>query len=88
MSPPRKKVDGHRDWYKVSVETLRGWGILVLIVGAATAGYVGFRVWDRYAIQREAAHAIDEARVLFQRLRGEGSLVGFKTEYDTAWGAS
>lgn len=85
MSPPRKKVDGHRDWYKVSVDTLRGWGILVLIVGAATAGFVGFRVWDRYAIQREAAHAIDEARVLFQRLRGEGSLVGFKTEYDAAW---
>src|SRR5204863_9512424 len=56
-----------------------------LIVGAAAAGYIGFRIWDRYAIQREAAHAIDEARILFQRLRGEGSLVGFKTEYDAAW---
>jgi hypothetical protein len=85
LSPQGKKVDGHRDWYKISVDTLRGWGILVLILGAAAAGYIGFRVWDRYAIQREAAHAIDEARVLFQRLRGEGSLTGFKAEYDAAW---
>ena len=84
MSPGRN-VPKHRDWYKISVDTLRGWGIFVLLIAAAGAGYVGFRAWERYAIQREAAHAIDDARVLFQRLRSERSLAGFKAEYDAAW---
>jgi hypothetical protein len=79
-------MDGkHRDWYKVSVDTLRGWGIFVLLLATAGAGYIGFRAWEHYAIQREAARAIDDARVLFQRLRSEHSLAGFKTEYDAAW---
>jgi hypothetical protein len=84
LSPGRTAVK-HRDWYKVSVDTLRGWGVFVLILAAAAAGYVGFRAWERYAIQRDAARTIDEARVLFQRLRGERSLAGFKSEYDAAW---
>ncbi|MGH2670137.1 MAG: FecR domain-containing protein, partial [bacterium] len=84
MSPGRKDVK-HRDWYKVSVDTLRGWGIFVLLLAAAAAGYVVFQAWERYAIQREAAQVIDEARVLFQRLRNERSLAGLKTEYDAAW---
>lgn len=80
---PKNRRD--RDWYKVSVETLRGWGFFVLLVALAGAGYLGYRVWERYAIQREAAEVIDEARVLFQRVQGEGSLSGFKTETDAAW---
>jgi hypothetical protein len=85
LSPGRTAVK-HRDWYKVSVDTLRGWGIFVFLLAAAGAGYIGFRAWERYAIQREAAQVIDEARVLFQRLRSERSLAGFKSEYDAAWG--
>jgi hypothetical protein len=79
-------MDGkHRDWYKVSVDTLRGWGIFVLLLVVSGVGYVGFRSWERYATQREAARAIDDARVLFQRLRSDRGLSGFKTEYDAAW---
>jgi hypothetical protein len=85
VSPGRKQRDKDRDWYKVSVETLRGWGILVLMVVVASVGYVGFRLWEHYSIQREAARAIDDTRVLFQRLRGEGNVAGFKAEYDEAW---
>jgi hypothetical protein len=84
LNGPRK-LRQERDWYKVSVETLRGWGIFVLLVAVAGAGYLGYRLWERYAIQREAAQVIDEARVLFQRVRGEGSLGNFKAETDTAW---
>lgn len=83
MNGPRKREE--RDWYRVSVETLRGWGIFVLLVTVAGTGYVGYRLWERYAIQREAASAIDEARLLFQRVRSEASLGGFKSETDAAW---
>jgi hypothetical protein len=82
---PGRTARKQRDWYKVSVDTLRGWGVFVLLLAALGTGYVGFRAWERYAIQREAARAIDDARVLFQRLRGEGSAAGFKTEYEAAW---
>ena len=84
MNGPRKLRE-ERDWYKVSVETLRGWGIFIALVAVAGAGYLGYRVWERYAIQREAARAIDDARVLFQRVRGEASLAPFKSETDAAW---
>jgi hypothetical protein len=84
LNGPRK-LRKERDWYKVSVETLRGWGIFFLLVAVAGAGYFGYRLWERYAIQREAARVIDDARVLFQRVRGESSLAGFKTETDAAW---
>ncbi len=84
MSPGRNPGK-HRDWYKVSVDTLRGWGFFLLLLAVAGAGYVGFRAWERYAIQREAARAIDDARVLFQRLRSERSFSGLRNEVDAAW---
>ena len=51
LNGPRK-LRKERDWYKVSVDTLRGWGIFVALVAVAGAGYLGYRVWERYAIQR------------------------------------
>jgi hypothetical protein len=84
LNGPRK-LRKERDWYKVSVETLRGWGIFVLLVAVAGAGYLGYRLWERYAIEREAERTIDQARVLFQRVRGTDSLAGFKAETDAAW---
>lgn len=83
MSPSRKQRR-ERDWYTVSVETLRGWGLLALLVVLAGAGWVGFRLWEHYAIQRAAARAIDDARVLLQQVRGDG-LREVKPEYDAAW---
>ena len=83
LSPARKQR--HRDWYKVSVDTLRGWGMFILVVLLAAGCWFGFRVWERHAIQREAAHTIDQARVLFQRVRSEPSLASFRTEYEAAW---
>ena len=83
MSPAAKQR--HRDWYKVSVDTLRGWGMVGLVVVLGIGAWFGFRLWEQHAIQRGAARTIDQARVLFQRVRAEPSLAAFQTEYESAW---
>jgi hypothetical protein len=67
------------------VDTLRGWGVFALLVALAGAGWVSFQVWERYAIRRQAAQAIDSAGALFQRARTAGELTGAESEYDAAW---
>lgn len=73
------------DWYKVSVETLQGWGILLLLLVLAVTGYFGYRWWESSALQREAARVLQEDRRLFQQLQGSQDLQEFQAEYDTAW---
>ena len=72
------------DWYSVSVDTLRGWGIFAFVVTAAVVGYFGFREWERHAIEREAVAVVDESRVLIERLHSEPGLADFRSEYDSA----
>jgi hypothetical protein len=83
LSPAPKQR--HRDWYKVSVDTLRGWGMFALVALLGIGAWFGFRVWEQHAIRRDAARTIDQARVLFQRVRAEPALASFRTEYETAW---
>ena len=73
------------DWYKVSVETLQGWGVLLLLLILAVGGYFGYRWWESNALQREAARILEEDRRLFQELQGSQELEEFQAEYDTAW---
>jgi hypothetical protein len=66
------------------VETLQGWGLLVLILGAMGLGFLGYRAWDRQSLEREAASAIDEAEGLLQRLGNEKRAVSFAGELGAA----
>ncbi len=73
------------DWYSISVDTLRGWAIFLLLCAAAVLGYFGFRQWNQYNVEREAASVIDEALVLAQRLQSESGAEVYHTEYTSAW---
>jgi hypothetical protein len=68
----------------VSVETLRGWGLLLLILAVVGLGLVGYRVWDRQSLEREAASMIGEADGLLLRLRDEKRAASFSTELAAA----
>jgi hypothetical protein len=74
-----------RDWYKVSVETIQGWGVLVVLITLAAVGYFGYRWWEASALEREATRVLEEDRRLFQGLREAPELERFRTEYDAAW---
>ena len=48
--PPLKAGSPRKDWYSISVDTLRGWIFLVLILVALGLGYEAYRIWDRKAV--------------------------------------
>lgn len=83
MAP--KATPKSSDWYSVSVDTLRGWAIFLLLCAAAALGYFGFRGWSRYNVEHEASVVIDEATVLAQRLQTEAGAEVYRSEYTSAW---
>jgi hypothetical protein len=74
-----------RDWYKVSVDTLRGWGFFFVLVALAGTGYFGVQYLERQGLRDEAARVLDEDGVLFQQLRGDSGGAQFQLEYEAAW---
>lgn len=80
-----KRSAKQRDWYKVSVDTLRGWLIFFGLLGLAGAGYFGLQYVERQGLRDEAARVLDESGVLFQQLRGEVGGGAFLAEYEAAW---
>ncbi len=63
----RPQSDPRRNWYSISVETLRTLGVLLVAAGLLVVGARYFHRWEQKALSREASHVIDEARVLFNR---------------------
>jgi hypothetical protein len=78
---PRRK----RDWYSVSEETLRAIVILLVTVVVLGLSFLGYRLWESRAQEREARQVIDESQVLIQRLQDQDRGGGFRGEYDAAW---
>lgn len=82
--PARTGPRSRKDWYSVSVETIRGWGLLLLILAILGLGFVVVRTWERQSAEREAAAVIEEAGGLLQRLRDEKRIISFAGEYSAA----
>lgn len=83
--PVQKAVQPGKEWYSVSVETLKGWGLLLVILGLVAVGAFGYGLWDRQSRERAARSVIEEAGLLRQRLSGEKRVAsGFAAEYAAA----
>lgn len=83
--PAAKAKSPRKDWYSISVDTLRGWGFLLLAVAVLGGGYLGYRAWERHALEREAAQGIEEVGQLLQRLQGEPAQGSSKADYAAAF---
>ncbi len=73
-----------RDWYSVSVDTLRAWGIVLALGVMVAVGFFGYRYWERYDLERRASEAVGEARQLSSRLRSAELPDSFRDDYRRA----
>lgn len=82
--PVHKAAPKRKDWYSVSVETLKGFGLLLLILAVVGLSFFGYRAWDHQSQEREAAAVIEEADGLLRRLSNEKRAVSSASELGTA----
>jgi hypothetical protein len=84
--PVRKPIRTRKDWYSISVDTLRGWGFLLLILTLLGLLYQAYRQWERRALERDSRQALVEVEALLQRLQGDPKIAGdeFRGEYDAS----
>jgi len=69
---PAQKADrSGKDWYSISVETLRGGALLLLLLVLGVAGFFFWLRWSATATREEALRAIAQAEALQERLSGE-----------------
>lgn len=80
--PARKPIRTRKDWYSISVDTLRGWLFLLLIAAALVVGYFGYRSWERQALERDSRTVIDEDQRLLAEVHDDVKVGEFKSEYD------
>lgn len=73
-----------KEWYSVSVETLRGWGLLLGILAVAGFAWLGYHAWENRSLEREAARVITDDQTLIERLAKEERAKSFGTEYNAA----
>ena len=59
----------NRGWYTVSIDTLRGVGILLVLIAVAGGGWYLFRRWESSGYEREAESLIAEVAELVERAR-------------------
>jgi len=81
----RSVIDSqNRDWYSVSVDTLRAWGVLLAVAVLAIVGFFGYRYWEGHDLERRASKAIGESNQLVNRLQGQDVIDEFRSEYQSA----
>jgi hypothetical protein len=81
----KTKVDRRtRDWYSVSMDTLRAWGIVLALGVMVALGYFGYGYWESYDLERRAAEVIDDARRASSRLQSLELPESFHDDYRKA----
>jgi len=81
---PSARANEKQHWYKISVDTLRGASVFLLLLLMAAGGFLGYRVLQAQFVEREAAIVMAEAKGLVESLRGEEGIDAYREEFDTA----
>jgi hypothetical protein len=73
-----------RDWYSVSVDTVRAWGMVLGLTVLLAGGFFGYRYWERHELERRASDVIADCRNYVSRLQGDQVLESFQGDYQGA----
>lgn len=79
LRPPQS-----RDWYSVSVDTIRGWVIFCSLTAAAVLAFFGWQRWEHYALEQAAVETLEEAGMLIQEVEAEPEITSFEAQYGDA----
>lgn len=71
-------------WYKVSVDTLRMWSVLVVLTVLGVVGYGSYSLLHRHFTRRQIEVTLEEARDLVRQLGSQNGLLNFRLEYANA----
>ncbi len=81
----RPQIDTkRRDWYLVSVDTLRAWTVVLVLAALVAGGFFGYRAWERNDLDRRAASTIRDARTQLGRIQGDDVLQANRSQYQSA----
>ncbi|MGB5880312.1 MAG: hypothetical protein WBH85_09810, partial [Thermoanaerobaculia bacterium] len=69
------------DWYTVSVDSVKGWTIVLTLIGLVAAGFLSYDWFKQQFLEREVARVVQEAEDLYQRLQTEEGIGSFRSEY-------
>src|SRR6202023_2400669 len=81
-SPARQPIRTRKDWYSLSVDTLRGWFFLLLIAAALVGAYMVYRSWERKSLERNSRLVIDQDQRLLAQVRDDVKVGEFRNEYE------
>ncbi|MBV8202756.1 MAG: FecR domain-containing protein, partial [Acidobacteria bacterium] len=78
----RKPVRTRKDWYSISVDTLRGWFFLLLVAAGLGGAYLVYRTWEQQSLERRSRQLIEQDQRLLGQVRDDVKLGEFKSEYE------
>jgi len=81
----KKPLAGRKDWYSLSVDSLRAWLILFFVIGLGALGVLGYRYTQHLSLERQASIVITEAEFLLSRVQTEGGAGTSAGTYNEAW---
>ena len=82
--PGSTPSDERKYWYKISVDAVRVWTALGVVLVLGIGGIWGWGRAGDYLLERRVEAAIDECERLVVELQREKGLIGYRTEYSTA----
>jgi hypothetical protein len=82
---PQEPKDPRRDWYSISVDTLRGWGRILLGLAVLGLLYFAYRAWDQRDLERRSRELIVEDTALVRRCEQDAKLGEHRLQYDGGW---
>lgn len=73
-----------RYWYKISVDSVRAWTSVLMLLTIFGGGFIGYRLLSHHLLEREVMLALEEADALAKRLQQERGITGYRDKFTTA----
>jgi hypothetical protein len=86
LAPGRRRPQ-RKDWYSISVDSLRAWMIFLVVVALCGVGFLGYRGLAASLEKREASLAIEAARQLAGSLEARSGLAAHRLDFAEALAA-